>query len=164
MVARFGCGFSLLAVSVFLSSGCTYSEQEIIRAYQLIVNDYHTNRLDEFYDRIEPETQRLLDHTTRGLVFDPELKRLEGRELFKAHWGKDKRPKIYPMWMLVPGEVTHVSIHGDVAELTVRVDRNEVLPSVQDTRSVVMVKHAGVWKLSAAQVTKNKLQLVYPAA
>jgi hypothetical protein len=153
----------LLTALTVLSAGCSQSDGEIVAAYRQIVDHYHNNRLDEFCDRIEPETQRLLDHTTRGLALTPELKRLKGPELFKAMWGKDKRAKIYPMWILVPGEVTHVNLHGDVAQLTVNVDRNEVIPSVQDTCQVVMVKHGGVWKLSAENIVKRKLQRVYPA-
>ena len=167
MASRFDSISCLLTALMVLAAGCSQSDEEIDQgdpsaAYQQIVAYYQNNRLDEFYDRIEPETQRLLDHTTRGLALTPELKRLEGRDLFTAMWGKDKQGKIYPMWILVPGEVTQVNLHGDVAELAVKVDRNEVLPSVPDTRQVVMVRHGGIWKLSAPNYLKRKLQRVYP--
>ncbi len=165
MVTRHKRSFSLyfpLVILLAVVGGCSHNDDEIIAAYQEIVSLYHDNCLDAFYDRIEPETQRLLDHTTRGLALTPELKSLKGRELFRAMWGKDKCAKIYPMWILVPGDVTRVEQHRDAATLTVKVDRDEVLPSIKDAVQVILVRHDGVWKLSAQSHVKRKLQLVYP--
>ena len=139
--------------------GCGSAPSNAKDAYDAIVQAYLNERLDEVYDRIEPETRGMLDATNRALAqADPELQDMDGRERFRKMWGK-RRAGMYPMWLLVPGEVTEVKSKDDLAVLTVNVDADKVNPTFRlSTRTVYMVKHDGVWKLSAASRVKSKLR------
>jgi hypothetical protein len=154
---------SILVASVLLLSpslaGCQPPSRDIENAYQAIVTDYLEGRLDRVYDQIEPETRGMLDACNRGLAVDPQLKSLEGLELFQAMWGKKTRIGLYPMWLFVPGEVTNLEVTGDLAILTVTVDPKSVNAVFRmTTRTVYLVRHEGAWKLSASSFVKSKLR------
>jgi hypothetical protein len=139
-------------------AGCQGDSSGVEDAYQAIVRDYVEGRLDRVYDKIEPETRGMLDAVNRGLALKPELKSLEGRELFKAMWGKN-RAGIYPMWLFVPGRVVDVKGSDSSAVLTVEVEPGSTKPALRlTTRKAYMVKQDGVWMVSAASVVKSKLR------
>jgi hypothetical protein len=151
----------LLAASLLIPvlTGCGRGESNVKHAYGAIVQAYLDQRLDEVYDRIEPETRGMLDATNRALTqADPEVQNLDGRERFKRMWGK-RRSGSYPMWLLVPGKVAEVKRRDDLAVLTIDVDPERVTPSFRRaTHTVYMIKHDGIWKLSAASRVKSKLR------
>lgn len=140
-------------------SGCGKSSSNVEDAYDAIVQAYLDGRLDEVYDLIEPETRGMLDATNRALgQADPELQDLDERERFRKMWG-ERRQGMYPMWLLVPGEVAEVQSKDDLAVLTINVDAEKVNPTFRlKTRTVYMVKHDGVWKLTAASRVESKLR------
>jgi hypothetical protein len=140
-------------------AGCGRNSSDIEDTYNAIVEAYLNDRLDEVYDQIEPETRGMLDATNRALSqADPELENVSDRERFKRMWGQ-RRSGMYPMWLLVPGQVTDVKSKDGYAILTIKVDAERVNPTFRlTTRNVYMIKHDGIWKLSAASRVKSKLR------